>query len=508
MGTENDIIVPVPPTLEQRVLRYIRQHRLLRAGDRVGIAVSGGADSVALLRLALDLRGELGVVLSAVHFNHRIRGAAADADEQFVRDLAAQHGLEFHSASGDSPACAAERSLSLETAARELRYGFFRDLLTFGGLTKIATAHTLDDQAETVLMRILRGTWTRGLAGIYPSFPVTAPDDAEKLYDGAVSKGRGFSRAEQASSLNLCHSERASAREESAAVVRPLLEIRRCELQEYLRALGQPWREDATNLDINHSRNRVRHRLLPLLEREFNPAVCQVLADMAEMARAEEVFWQAELARTGADVTPEQPGTFSASLLAALPTALARRLIRAEAAAFGLRLEFRHVEELRALATAPIGTQCELPDGWLAERQREHIVFRSSAAAPRDYEYALPIPGSTAVPELGAVVRASVIPLSGDYPRYNRKLLLNPLALGAEVRVRNWRPGDRFWPAHTKSPRKVKELLQQRHITGTERALWPVVARGDQLLWVRGFPVPEEFAAQGPEGILIDLVIE
>jgi len=150
------------------VLKYIRRHRLMRAGDRVGVAVSGGADSMALLRVLLELRNELGVVLSVVHFNHKIRGAEAEADEEFVRELAASLGAQpgaavpqeleipFFRGEGDVPRYARERKLSLETAARELRYAYFRELIISGQVERIATAHTLTDQAETVLLQYNR----------------------------------------------------------------------------------------------------------------------------------------------------------------------------------------------------------------------------------------------------------------------------------------------------------------------------------------------------------------
>src|SRR5262249_14846902 len=151
-----------------KVLKYIREQRLLQPGERVAVAVSGGADSVALLRLLLELRPELGIVLSVAHFHHQIRGAEADADQQFVSGLAQQSQLEFHSGSANAPAHARDHKLSLESAARELRHRWFRELAEQGRADKIATAHTLDDQAETVLMRILRGAGVRGLSGIAP----------------------------------------------------------------------------------------------------------------------------------------------------------------------------------------------------------------------------------------------------------------------------------------------------------------------------------------------------
>jgi len=235
-------------SLAQSVLHYIRRHQLLKAGDRVGVAVSAGADSVALLRLLLELRKELGIVLSVIHFNHKLRGAEAESDEQFVVGLARQNKLELHRDSGDVEGHAAQKHLSLEAAGREMRYEYFSRLLE-NGLDRVATAHTLDDQAETVLLKMVRGAGTRGLAGIYTQLPVDGSKISEK------------------------------------SIVRPLLGTRRRELEAYLKALGQGWREDSSNRDLRHSRNRVRHGIMPRLERHLNPAVREILSDVAEIAR-------------------------------------------------------------------------------------------------------------------------------------------------------------------------------------------------------------------------------
>ena len=238
--------------LTEEILSYVREHGLLRAGERVGAAVSGGADSVALLRALVELRGELGIVVSVLHFHHGIRGEGADADQRFVEAMAATHGLAFLTERGDAPAAAQVRKLTLEEAARELRYGWFRKLLREGAVDSVATAHTADDQAETVLLRLMRGAGTRGLAGIYPKI-------AGQLEEDAAEGGR-------------------AAR---AGIIRPLLAVRRAEVEDYLRGLGQEWRDDPMNLDPRHARNRVRHELLPLLEREFSPGIASVLADTA-----------------------------------------------------------------------------------------------------------------------------------------------------------------------------------------------------------------------------------
>ncbi len=214
----------------------------------MAIAVSAGADSVALLRLALELRDELGVVLSVVHLNHQLRGAESDADEQFVRDLAHRNRLEIVAESFDVKTFSIEKKLSLETAARVVRYRFFERLLKTSEMDKIATAHTLDDQAETVLLKLLRGAGTRGLAGIYPGRTPSETGISHQLL--AVSKDPSLHRRDK-------------------TIIRPLLGSRRSQLRDYLAEVGQSWREDASNDDLRHTRNRLRHRDPPTIaERE------------------------------------------------------------------------------------------------------------------------------------------------------------------------------------------------------------------------------------------------
>ncbi len=437
--------------LAHRVLASIRRLQLLKAGDRVGVAVSGGTDSVALLRLLLELRSQLGVVLSVVHFNHRLRGQESDADEEFVAGLAQENRLELFCDRGDVAGQARNLHLSTEAAARRLRYQYFQRLLKESGLTRIATGHTLDDQAETVLLRLIRGAGTRGLAGIYPQLPV----------DSSGS---------------------------SAAIVRPLLGIRRMALRQYLAEIGQAWREDSSNRDLRHARNRVRHGIVPRLERSLNPEVRETLAGTAEIARAEEAYWGNEVARTLPGVWNAQSRTLSAAALAALPLALQRRIVRAAAESLGLRLEFKHVEEI--LGSSP-AKRAALPGGWSLQRTKGALRFNSpDIRETHDYEYVLTVPGTVQVPEAGVWFEAALVP-GAAMEGYNPDHGLNPAFLCGELTVRNWRPGDRFWPAHSSGPKKIKELLQKRQLTGAARKLWPVVASGAEIVWVRGLPPPE-----------------
>lgn len=466
--------------LQQRVCRYLRERDLLRAGERAGVAVSGGADSVALLRLLLELRDELGVVLSVVHVNHQIRGAEAEADQQFAAELAARYSLPLHALSADTPAHAAGHHLSLEAAARELRYEHFRRLLADGVVDKVATAHTLDDQAETVLLRLTRGAGITGLAGIFPKWP-GASGQSPPAHPG----------------------ERSSHR--AAAIIRPLLEIRRVELVSYLENLKQAWREDASNLDPRFARNRVRHKVLPLLESELNPRVRQALAETAAIARAEEDYWTAQVSRILPEVWVGRAGGSEGCLrmaeLRRHPLALQRRLVRAAAESLGLRLEFQHVEEVLALAQASPGRekQAMLPDGWRVVRRREGFQFEPPEASQpiqnREFAYCLAIPGEVTVVETGTVFRAVVGSISPEHAGH----AYDPACLPDRVRVRNWRPGDRFWPQHTAAPKKVKELLQERKIPVLQRRSWPVISGAvsgqEQVIWLRGFPPPQRLLA-------------
>lgn len=545
-------------SLAERALSHIRRQELLRPGDRVGIAVSGGIDSVALLRLLLELRHELGVVLSVVHFNHRLRGAESDADQEFVANLAREYDLEFNVESEHVAQRAAEEHVSVETAARESRYGFFRQLLGedrtadprglkpdrlskpngtadampfpdssragFGSpqssaayLNKIVTGHTLDDQAETVLMRIIRGAGLRGLGGIHPR--ILVEDD-----DGEVS----------------------------GQIVRPLLSTRRRELKLYLEHIRQPWREDSTNVDARFTRNRVRKLVVPLLEQEFNPSVAENLAELAEIARGEEDYWDNEISgwlgttvhwsqpdwahtagnevslvqiaqlgnapahqhdsnlRSRIDHAPWLVMNASVSRMWFLgePVAVQRRLVKAVGVNARIPLEFKHVEEILRMAAEDDASAKEmvLPLGWKLVRESEELVFVTPDLREpellHNYEYELPVPGQVTVYEAGSVIETRLIPAGAD-AAYNPDHLLNAESLPGPLWVRNWRPGDRFWPAHTKSPKKIKELLQERHIAQPVRRFWPVVVSGDEIVWVRGFNAPAKLRAKPGRAALL-----
>ncbi len=309
-------------------LPFDRTH--LHPGDRLCVALSGGADSVALL-LALHAanaapRNALGVGLSAVHVHHGLRGTEADADQAFVQSICTRLDIPLHLHAVDTPAHAAANRESTEEAARNLRYAVFQSLLDSGHATAILTAHTLDDQSETVLMKLLRGAWTEGLSAIHPVL--------------ILPKGK---------------------------ILRPLLATRRAEILAYLNQQQQTWREDSSNVDLAFTRNRIRHNVLPLLRQE-NPSLDHTLANLAELAREEEARWQSELARIlpqlllpgkpvrgGGRSVSTAPGHAQSSVaielerLRTLDPATRRRVLRAAARQLGARLSFDDTTRLLAL---------------------------------------------------------------------------------------------------------------------------------------------------------------
>jgi tRNA(Ile)-lysidine synthase len=475
------------PQLSERLLKTMRKQALVYAGDRVAVAVSGGADSVALLLLLLELREELGIVLSVAHVNHKLRGRESDGDERFVRDLAAKHGLEFSC----ETAVVRERS-GIESAARRRRYEFFARLLNDSKVTKIATAHTLDDQAETVLLRLFRGTGIRGLGGIHRR-------------------------------LRLTNDHRTSSE-----VVRPLLGFRRAELREYLRECEQDWREDSSNQDEMFTRNRLRGRLLPLIVEDFGDSALEHLAELAEIARAEE-----ELG-TKCEVPNCKltEGKVATDRLLAQPLAVQRRAVKTwiENNVPQPRISFSLIASILELAQGGTRHEIDVPSGasdaggdlgdqelsadnrekeklekgnrWRIRTGPKELRIDVVPDAPADYQYRLSVPGKVYLSELNVTITAEIANVE-SMTETERPGLLDATRVGKELTIRNWRAGDRYWPAHTKQGKKIKELLNDKHITGSDKKLWPVVVSGEEIVWMRGFAAPETLRARNGKGIWI-----
>lgn len=455
---------------------------MLRAGDRVAVAVSGGADSVALLRLLDQLRGDLGITLCVAHLNHQLRSADSDSDEDFVATLARQRGFVFIVAREDVASVAKQRGWNLEDAARRLRYDFFAKIVADGRAACVATAHTADDQAETVLARLIRGTGLTGLGSIYPV--------------------RG-------------------------GVIRPLLEVRRSDLRNYLVALNQEWREDATNADTQRLRVRVRQRLLPEMEQNFSSSIVSKLSELAALARDEEEFWKASVKERCSQLVTkagENSSITARDLLWPMGDspqerfagknpfrALTQRIVRHLYAGAGPshgELSRSHVEQVIRLTEKSTGRCLELPGGVRVRKEFDRLVFTSGGyclakpTPPESVSYAysieLPTRGSVAVsvPELGRCFRLKVI----DWPNRERETTCEGVVLDAErlrspLILRNWKSGDAYCPRGRRRLRKVTRMLSAGCITAAQRALWPVLTSAGSVVWVDQMPVAAEFSA-------------
>lgn len=416
------------------------------------VAVSGGADSVALLRVLHFRAGELGLVLSVVHVHHGIRGGEADADADFVAKLAGQLGLEYLLHKADVPARAEQQRETLEEAARNTRYAYFRECIAAGKVDAVATAHTLNDQAETVLLKLLRGAWTEGLSGTHPIVEV-----------------------------------------QGGCILRPFLQTRREEIEEYLRGLDQSWREDKSNQDLTFTRNRVRHELLPLLS-EYNCQIMSHLSSLAAIARDEERYWQNQLSTLLPQILlPGRPvrgggraaggGSVGLALevqrLRSLDPAVLRRVLRsAVAQAGGGGLDYLHTEALLALVDQRTsGQSLSLPGNLVAERTpRELRILPAEKGDESLPEYELPVPGEVEAKAFGLFFRAEAA------------------SKGSNAFIRVWKPGDRVTLRYSRGPKKVKEVLERMRIPASDRGRWPVVVWEGKVIWIRGAeaePEPE-----------------
>jgi tRNA(Ile)-lysidine synthase len=450
-------------SLQERVRRTIHQHTLVGDNARVLVALSGGPDSVALLYLLLELQeaGEL-TVAGVAHFNHQLRGVDADQDESFCRAMAGSLGLPIEVARADVRAVAREARRSVEDVARELRYAFFDDAVLRAGAEAVAVGHSRDDQAETFLLRLMRGAGARGLAAILPR---------------------------------------------AGRVIRPLLEISRAELRRYAANRQLPFRTDATNDDLSIPRNRVRHELIPYLEREFSPGIRAVLAREAAIARGDEDRLQDEaidLARSIVLTTTGGKTELDAAALRSLHPALAARVVRAALArqAPGRFIGFEHVDRVLACALGTHRDAIDLP-GQRAIRRDGVIVLgpprqrRREDRRENSFRYSLSIPGEVTIDKLGWSVSAERLGSPGTAgvgPARAPEVMVAADPLKLPLAIRSRRAGDRFSPLGLGHRKKLQDFLVDRKIPREMRDSLPLVVDGqDRIVWVVGESVAEDF---------------
>ena len=441
-------MVPSPHSLISLAGRTILEYDLFKQHDTVVVAVSGGIDSVALLDYLAE-RVDLSLQLVVAHVNHCLRGEESDLDEAFVRDLAVRYGLKMESVLVDVRALALKSRMSVEEAGREVRYRFFAEVAEKVGASGIVLAHHLDDQAETVLMRLLRGSGTTGLSGM-------APRSAAGRY------------------------------------IRPFLNLRRSAIEAYVRNRGLSFRTDSSNTDHSILRNRLRGDLIPRLE-QYNPAISERLADTATiMAADEEIIarvidatWSEIVCRKGLSVIIARGRLIHESL--GIRLRLYRRAL-AEVKGDLRRIAARHLQAIdRLVMTGPPNGRLDLPAGIRALRQYEEIVISppNVTCLAEGYELIIKEPGSYPLPGGGKVI-VKVNDIGQADSAASSGIVVNLAAVPFPWLVRQFRPGDRLVPFGMSGRKKVKDIYIDEKVPSQLRNRIPLFFSGDTLFWVAG----------------------
>lgn len=451
---------PVSDSLEQQVAGFIARHGLFAGADRVLLAVSGGADSIALLHILHSLRthGVISSELFCAHVNHQLRGPAGDEDERFVIARAARLGVPIVTRTVDVRAHARNHRLSIETAARRLRLDALSEMAQACGCTWIATGHQKNDNAETLLQRLRRGTGLRGLAGIWPV--------------RQFGPGPSFARS--------------------------LLDVTRLEILAYLGQHKLSWREDRTNLDPAYTRNFIRHELLPALQRQSRSLLVNELSELATRARGLYDRVQREAAEASRHLvrTRDDDVVIAAACLSLLPEPVAVELIRQTLVQLGSGerdLTERHYRDILEMASSPSPRTLTLPDRFSASRQADDVILARPAMTAHAPGVAvapvsLRIPGETCL--TGWRIEADILDakdvpierLKGDKSPFCEHLDLDRVTLPVVVRPR--RTGDRFRPLGFGGDKKLGKFLTSAAVPRTVRKQILVFADREQILWV------------------------
>ncbi len=448
--------------LEQRVLNFIQAHHLVSSQHCLLVAVSGGQDSVCLLHILVKLQEELDIKLHVAHLNHQLRAAESEADARYVSDLAHQLGIPATIEQRDVKAYQAQQHISLEEAAREVRYTFLAQAAKSIGANQVAVGHTTDDHIETILMHLIRGTGTRGLRGLQPSSRWQSSGD-------------------------------------SLTIIRPLLPVSRQETAGYCHRHKLMPRIDASNLSLSPLRNRIRHQLLPLLK-SYNPQVAKALLRTAHIAGGDLAFLDEEGARLWGEIARRKENTIilDKERLLDLPSALKQHLLRMsiENLLGNLKdIETRHIEKIMDALTKPAGKRISLPGGLNFSIEYNRYLLGPDPAALSPFpllgaEFSLKLPGKTLLP--GWRVTATIInreqmtEKDADFTAY-----FDLDKTGDKVVVRPRQPGDRFQPLGMSQPKKLGEFMIDAKIPHAWRQRIPIVCSPRHILWVVGWRIDD-----------------
>lgn len=406
------------------VLDMAAQYNMLPQGCGVLAAVSGGADSMCLLVFLTENAEALGITVSAAHFNHLLRGRESDRDEDFVREFCESRKIPFFCGRGDVAAYSAENSIGTEEAARILRYDFLEKTRCKCGAEVIATAHNADDNAETILLNLTRGTGLAGLRGIPPV--------------------RGH-------------------------IVRPLLTVTRMEIEEYLKMRGVSFVTDSTNLTDDYSRNKIRHSVLPVL-RELNPRLSQSLSGTSALLRRDEDY----LSQAAADFISRNASENKAPVgaLCELHPAVSSRVIRALA---GRELSSRHVSDILALCKSPSPSgRLNIP-GMTVYREYDNIFFGGFVTGAFE-KIVLSDVGRAVISPLNLEISISETIFDNNIHKTFTDYLFKTTDVYGKISIRPRIPGDKLRPVGCSFTKTIKKLMMEKHIPACKRDLVPVIA--------------------------------
>lgn len=453
-------------TLEQRVVQFIQKHGLTSPGETVLVAVSGGADSVCLLQVLAQQQAALGVKLHAAHLNHKLRGDESDEDAWYVVDLAHKLGIPIMLDTRDVAAYRDQKRCSLEEAAREVRYGFLSETARTVRAGCVVVGHTRDDQVETVLMHILRGSGVAGLRGLQPKSVLLTGEDKTPL-----------------------------------TVVRPLLEVFRYETVDYCRRHNLEPRSDSSNVSDAFLRNRVRMELLPML-REYNPRFDAALLRLATIASDEIAYLDEQASSLWHKVAQVETSAvyLDKNKMSSLPLVMQRHLSRkaAEHLLGNLKdIEADHIEAMVQFLSKPAGKSLHLPHELRLSVEYGRLVLALAETSscpfpPLETEIALSVPGETAVS--GWKVTAEVVkgtPDSGRNESGSFTACFDLDKAGTALLLRQRRRGDRFQPLGMRQSKKLQDFMVDAHIPRSWRNLVPLLCSGERILWVVGWRIDD-----------------
>lgn len=447
-----------------QVKKDIREHDLIRPGFHVVAGISGGADSVCLLKVLKELSRDLNISITAVHVNHMLRGAESDADEAFVADLCRRWEVPLRVLRADIAQVSRAKGLTEEEAGREVRYGYLFQVLRELSADVIATGHHYEDNAETVMLNILRGCGLEGLAGM------------------------DF---------------------KSGSIVRPLLGIRKSAIEDYLSGEGIPWRTDSSNLSGKYARNRVRNLLFPAMKEHFGIDPAQMLNRMSSLARRDEeylakqarMYFEQMCAVTGSGIS------LDSKMLGRLDAAISSRIVRLawERSTGSMKgLENIHVDEIIKLCReSGTGKRLCLPKGWTALLSYGRLTIIPGCPDKKAaWCYPLNVPGTVQVAEAGGVIEALLLSREEFREMYphgtvssetSNTQVFDYLKIGCGINIRNRRDGDRIRPFRSPGEKKLKKFLIDNKVPAEKRDEIPLVAVGSKIVWVVGMRTSDEF---------------